>query len=586
MKSRLKVALAGLVGASMVVGMLGFVAQVAQAANPTPAYEPDPNANGTLAFFDASGNQVLSGGANDAPFATYIRATQDGHTGTDAKATLFGYLPKSGQATGAFSGEQLSLATTYPITTAGTPSNISSSVSPTVQMAAANKTLAGLANDFPNTDPSTTNGFGGGLYQLRVKTSGGPSNNTVATTYEDASIVLNGCTFSTTGATCPAGSSTWTQVYPAVVAQATSVTMTVSPPSPQNFGTTVNLTATVTPSNAAGTVQFQDGGSNLGATVTVSGGVATMSTNTLAAGTHQLTAVFTPSNSALFGGSTSSPAVPYTINGNPTTTGLTINPGSSQAFSPVTFTATVSPSTVAGSVAFSETGTVIATVNGSGTFVYVDSSLPQGTHTITAVFTPSSGSFTGSQATAPPFTLGPPACTTCQDTQNITLNVPNGTLVISTPYTSAQPLNLGTMVLNSTATQYSVTGNFTSITVTDSRAGNLPWTVSAQSSNLVNGSNIINSQNIGLTSLVAVPIPGNALPGAPGNITTTDNPAANPAVAPAAPGTQGLGGGVAHTAIHANNGAGSISFNGTLTVNAPTSTGPGTYNGTITFTIG
>ena len=71
-----------------------------------------------------------------------------------------------------------------------------------------------------------------------------------------------------------------------------------------------------------------------------------------------------------------------------------------------------------------------------------------------------------------------------------------------------------------------------------------------------------------------------------GNITTTDNPATMPADAPAASGTQGLGGGVAHTAIHANNGAGSIGLNRTLTVNAPTSMGARTYNGTISLAIG
>ena len=63
------------------------------------------------------------------------------------------------------------------------------------------------------------------------------------------------------------------------------------------------LTATVSPSAAAGTVQFSDGGSNLGGPVTVSSGAATFS-GTFALGTHSLAAAFTPSNPAQFGSST------------------------------------------------------------------------------------------------------------------------------------------------------------------------------------------------------------------------------------------------------------------------------------------
>ena len=289
----------------LVVAGLG-VANVAQASSPAAAYEPDANSNGTLTFYDANGTVVTSGGANDAPFATYIQASASGHSSADTRATLFGFLPKLGQATGAFIGEQLSLATTYPIAAPGTPANISSSTLPMAKMGAPNKTLAGLAADFPNIDPSTTDGYGGGLYQMRVKTSS--TANGVATTYEDASVVLTGCTFTASGATCPSNA-TWTQVYPAVVGgQSTTTTLTLSPPSPQGPGTTVHLTATVTPSGAGGSVQFLDGATPIGATVTVSGGMAVTSTVLSALGTHPLTAQFTPSNSALYNPSTSSPA--------------------------------------------------------------------------------------------------------------------------------------------------------------------------------------------------------------------------------------------------------------------------------------
>src|SRR5262249_40262569 len=51
---------------------------------------------------------------------------------------------------------------------------------------------------------------------------------------------------------------------------------------------------------AAGSVQFKDGSSNLGAPVAVAGGTGSMSTSALAVGTHSLTAGFIPAGPALF----------------------------------------------------------------------------------------------------------------------------------------------------------------------------------------------------------------------------------------------------------------------------------------------
>jgi membrane-bound lytic murein transglycosylase B len=72
-------------------------------------------------------------------------------------------------------------------------------------------------------------------------------------------------------------------------------------------GAPVTLIAAVTPSAAAGTVQFMDGAAPFGAPVTVTDGIAstTASTSALAVGPHALTAVFTPTDK-VFGSSTSS----------------------------------------------------------------------------------------------------------------------------------------------------------------------------------------------------------------------------------------------------------------------------------------
>jgi hypothetical protein len=89
-------------------------------------------------------------------------------------------------------------------------------------------------------------------------------------------------------------------------AKVTTTTLTAVP-SPAFQGLPVFLRANVAPAGAAGTVQFKDGTTALGAPVRVFGGTAYLLTSKLTKGTHSLTAVFTPTNPAAFGPSTSSP---------------------------------------------------------------------------------------------------------------------------------------------------------------------------------------------------------------------------------------------------------------------------------------
>ena len=87
----------------------------------------------------------------------------------------------------------------------------------------------------------------------------------------------------------------------------TSTTVTTSPASPVTQGTTETLKATVAPATAVGTAQFKDGATNLGPPITVSKGTAAGTTSRLPVGSHQLTAVFTPTDSTTFSPSTSAP---------------------------------------------------------------------------------------------------------------------------------------------------------------------------------------------------------------------------------------------------------------------------------------
>ena len=79
------------------------------------------------------------------------------------------------------------------------------------------------------------------------------------------------------------------------------------------------------------------------------------------------------------------------------------------------------------------------------------------------------------------------------------------------------------------------------VTITDTRAGDLPWTASATVTDFTDGSNdVINGQNLTFTDVTPVYIAGNALQ--TGDVVTTD--VTNTAVyGPNAPGSDGLKGG-------------------------------------------
>jgi hypothetical protein len=177
-------------------------------------------------------------------------------------------------------------------------------------------------------------------------------------------------------------------------------------------------------------------------------------------------------------------------------------------------------------------------------------------------------------------------------------------LAVYTPYTASNPLNLGTLALDGTGTYFTASAKldatssdvptagaypdttFNGITVVDTTPGDLPWTVTALSTNLTEsgGSAQISGENVGLTNLTPVYVPGESLTAA--DVTTTDYAAASPPVASTDTGDLGIGG-TAKTIAATNSSQtdGTIGINGTVTLNAPVSTPAGLYVGTITFTI-
>src|SRR6202040_3837257 len=170
-----------------------------------------------------------------------------------------------------------------------------------------------------------------------------------------------------------------------------------SSPNPSNYGQSVDFTATV-PSGVTGTVQFVDGSTTLG-TGTISGTTATFTTTTLAVGTHPVTAVY--SGDANYNPATSA-VDNQVVNQQSTTTTVASSLNPSAFMQSVTFTATVAPtsgSTVpTGTVQFSVDGTAAGSpvTLSNGTAAFTISALAVGLHSVTAVYTPDTGSLTGS----------------------------------------------------------------------------------------------------------------------------------------------------------------------------------------------
>ena len=210
-----------------------------------------------------------------------------------------------------------------------------------------------------------------------------------------------------------------------VSSSASAQTVTVSDPAPVDVetttslsvpatavtGTAVDLTATVAPNNAVGSVQFKSNGTAIGTPVTVTGGVATLSHAFDAAGAQSVTADFTAGAGFV---SSSAPAQTVTVSDPApvdvqTTTSLSV-PATAVTGTAVDLTATVAPNTAVGTVQFKSNGTAIGTpVTVSGGVATLSHAFDAaGAQSVTADFTAGAG-FVSSSAPAQTVTVSDPA---------------------------------------------------------------------------------------------------------------------------------------------------------------------------------
>ncbi|QQM24527.1 Ig-like domain repeat protein [Rhodococcus sp. P-2] len=196
-----------------------------------------------------------------------------------------------------------------------------------------------------------------------------------------------------------------------ISSSAQSTTTTLQVPATAVTGSAVDLTATVAPSNAVGSVQFKSNGAAIGSPVTVTAGVATLSHAFDVAGAQSVTADFTAgagfvSSSASAQTVTVSDPAPVDVE---TTTSLSV-PATAITGSAVDLTATVAPSNAVGSVQFKSNGVAIGspvTVS-SGVATLSHAFDVAGAQSVTADFTAGAG-FVSSSASAQTVTVSDPA---------------------------------------------------------------------------------------------------------------------------------------------------------------------------------
>ncbi|WP_300678121.1 Ig-like domain-containing protein [Nocardioides sp.] len=182
-----------------------------------------------------------------------------------------------------------------------------------------------------------------------------------------------------------------------VAALATTTTGTATSPAPG----AVSFTATVTPAEAAGTVEFYDGATKV-AEGTVASGAVSASAPLVAAGAHSFVAKFVPADATVYAPSESAAAA-VTVEAIASTTALT---ATSPAPGKVTLAASVTPTDAAGTVAFFEGTTQVGQASvADGKASVALTGVAAGAHSYTATFTSTSGAYAVSTSAAAAVTV-------------------------------------------------------------------------------------------------------------------------------------------------------------------------------------
>ena len=364
-------------------------------------------ATGSVEFFDGAaslGTAALSGGSAVLNVSTLSVGTH----------SLTAQYLGGGNFTGSTSA-----VSSQTVNQASTTTTVASSPNPTVFGQTATFTATVVVNP-PGAGTATGSvEFFDGAASLGTGTlSGGTASVTSAALAVGAHTItaqyLGSADF--TGSTSAASTHT--------VNTAATATSLTSSPNPSSFGAAVTLSATVSVTapgagTVSGTVDFFDGATPLGS-APVSGGAASISTSTLATGSHNLTAVY--SGDLSFSGSTSATHV-HVVDAAASSVVLSSTPNPSVVGQSVALDAAVTPATATGTVEFFEGSTSLGTAPVSGgTATLNTSTFALGSHSLTAVYS-GDGSYSGSTSAVHSHTVNAAA------TATTLTNTPNPSLV-------------------------------------------------------------------------------------------------------------------------------------------------------------
>ncbi len=189
--------------------------------------------------------------------------------------------------------------------------------------------------------------------------------------------------------TFPGYSAVMFVVQPAATAAATTTTSLSASAAQINVGQSVSFTVGVAASAGAtpsGTITLLDGSTSLG-TASLTNGVVTFTINSLAAGTHSITASY--AGDSADGASTSS-AVSVQVNGaqlQSTAVTLVASPASAVSGQSISLTASVMPASASGTISFVDgSATVGSAPLAAGKGALSVSTLSVGTHSLTAAY--------------------------------------------------------------------------------------------------------------------------------------------------------------------------------------------------------
>ena len=324
---------------------------------------------GTVTFLDGA-TSLGTGALNGSGVATL--STSALTVGTHSVTAAYG-----GAATYATS---TSTAGSQVVNLAATSTAIASSSNPV--LTAHSVTLSATVTGTGGTPTGTVQFYDGG-----VSVGGSAVNGSSVATYTTASLSAGTHLFTAVYSGDTNFATSTAPTFSQVVNKNGSAVSLSSGTNPASLGQFVTFTATATGTfgTPTGTVTFLDGPTPIGTAGVNAGGVATLPTSALTAGTHTITATYNGDGTYTPITSTAVTQV-VTI---PTTVALTSSANPSVLAASVTFTATVTGTsgTPTGTVTFLDGATTLGTGTIAGWIGHPDHlALTAGTHTITVSY--------------------------------------------------------------------------------------------------------------------------------------------------------------------------------------------------------